>query len=168
MAGPEVAGQDAPRPRSRDQVRELLTEQSRIQWVSIGLTWVVVMVVFWLLERFVLQSFGLPFLLLVATATVLVEVFRQRRRGQRISHALDAELVLVRITDLAPREMTVSGLQGPVRLPVSSTSGLDVGDRIWAVPPPRPGVEVVLVRHEARPGPGSIDLILPRGNAESA
>lgn len=159
---------DVPRPRGREQVRELLRQQSRVQWGSILIVWVLSMGVFWLLSRAVLQIFDLAPLLLIATVVVGIEAWRQHRRSRRLRPALDADPVLVRITDLGPRLVTVGGPQGAVRLPVSSTSGLDVGDQIWAAPPPVPGTQIVLVRHEARPGPGSIDLILPRGAAERA
>lgn len=164
MAG----SQDVPRPRGREQVRELLQQQSRVQWGSILAMWVLSMGVFWLLDRYVLQVFDLAPLLLIATVMVGIEAYRQHRRSQRLGPALESDPVLVRITDLGPRLITVGGPQGAVRLPVSSTSGLDVGDQVWAVPPPVPGTSVVLVRHEARPGPGSIDLIMPRREAERA
>lgn len=159
--------QDVPRLRDRAQVRELLREQSGMQWGSLLIMWLVAMGGFWLLDRFFTRIFDLLPLLVMATLMVGLEAYRQHRRRQRLGHVLDADPILVRITDLGPRLVTVAGRQGPVRLPVTSTGGFDVGEDVWAVPAPVAGVRVVLVRREARPGPGSIDLIMPRGEAES-
>lgn len=150
------------RPGERE-VRAHLRQQSRVQWGGLVFTWVFCAAAFWLLGRFT-PLFVDPFAaLMLPTLLVGVQAWGERRRARRVRHAQDADPVLVQITRLEPRVVTVSGPRGQVRQPTSSTGGLSVGDDIWAAPAPAPGESVVLVPHEVRLG--GLAVLTPRGAA---
>lgn len=155
------------RQRDQRQVRALLREQAGPQWAFLAFLWVFCVVGMWLLRRFLLDdTWPWFFVLTWATVLVAIEAVRQHGRVRKVGHARDADPLLVEVTDLGPRLVTVEGPQGRVRLPVASTSGLEVGRTVWAAPAPVAGERVVLVRNQLRPG--SLDLVTPRGPAEPA
>lgn len=150
--------------RTRTQVRRLLREQAGPQWGYVVFLWVFCVGASWVIMRLWGDRVDWFFILGWATTFVAVEGFRQRRRVRQVQHARDVDPVRVTITRLAPRQVVVDGPEGEVRLPVSSTGGLSVGDTVWAAPEPTPGERVVLVRDRLRPG--ALDLISPRGPAQ--
>lgn len=155
------------RQRDERQVRALLREQAGPQWGFLAFLWVFCVIGMWLLSRLLVDSpWPLPLVMVWATGLVGIEAVRQHRRVRTVRHVRDARPVLVTITNLGPRLVTVEGSQGQVLLPVASTSGLEVGRTVWAAPAPAAGEHVVLVRNQLRPG--SLDLITPRGPAEPA
>lgn len=155
------------RQRTERQVRSLLHEQAGPQWGYLAFLWIFCVVALLLLGRFVLTGcWPCPFVLVWATVLVAAEGWRQHRRIRQVGHARRADPVLVTITGLGPRCVTVQASQGAVQVPSSSTAGLRVGDAIWAAPEPAPGEHVVLVRNRRRPG--ALDLITPRGPARDA
>lgn len=160
-------GKDAARRPDAASVRAHLREQSRIRWGYLVFLWVICLVVFWLLARFLLTGdWPWPFILLWASLMTGIEAWNQHRRSSRLQHVRDKEPVLVEITRLDPRKVTVRGRAGEVSQAVSSTGGLTVGDRIWAAPAPTPGIASALVPHEFRLG--SLHVLLPQGPAEPA
>lgn len=150
--------------RTRTQVRRLLREQAGPQWGYVVFQWVFCVGASWVIMRLWGDRVDWFFILGWATTFVAVEGFRQRRRVRQVQHARDVDPVRVTITRLAARQVVVDGPEGEVRLPVSSTGGLSVGDTVWAAPEPTPGERVVLVRDRLRPG--ALDLISPRGPAQ--
>lgn len=151
--------------RTADQVRHLLREQARPRWGHLAFMWIFGVAGMWLLTSlFSSRGAEWGFVLLWATVFVGFEAWLQRRQRARIAQARDSEPELGMITDLRPRTVVLRGASGEVAVPVRSTSGLRVGDAIWAAPGATVGEHVVLVRDELRPRWAG--LVIPRGPAE--
>lgn len=159
-----AGGQISRRQRTERQVRALLHEQAGPQWGFLIFLWLFCVVAMLLLQQLLIGSWPWYLVLVWATLLVALEGWRQHRRVRQVGHVRQADPVLVSVTGLGPRRVTIEASHGLLQVPVSSTSGLKVGQQVWAAPTPVPGEHVVLVRNQLRPG--SLDLITPRGPAE--